>query len=68
MKYLTIVLISIGMMTGIAFGAGQIPEKLLIATGNYNGPSARALGLGGTYTASRMIIPRSGGIPPVLLR
>jgi long-chain fatty acid transport protein len=50
MKHLTILLICMGVMATIALGAGQIPEKLLIATGNYNGPSARALGLGGTYT------------------
>lgn len=48
-KYLTM-LLCVFITAGVVMAEDTIPEKLLLATGNYNGSSARALGLGGAYT------------------
>ena len=38
------------LLASAGFAQDQIPERLLISTGQYIGPGARPLGLGGTYT------------------
>jgi long-subunit fatty acid transport protein len=50
MKTYLMMLLSVLVTTGVVLAEDTIPEKLLLATGNYNGSSARALGLGGAYT------------------
>ncbi|MBU1919275.1 outer membrane protein transport protein [bacterium] len=50
MRKYCLMLLSMLMTAGVVMAEDTIPEKLLLATGNYNGSSARALGLGGAYT------------------
>jgi long-chain fatty acid transport protein len=45
-----ILLLALLTCATIAFAQDQIPERLLLTTGQYLGPGARAIGLGGTYT------------------
>ncbi|MBI5060103.1 outer membrane protein transport protein [candidate division KSB1 bacterium] len=47
MKYFILALLA---CASIAVAQDQIPERLLLTTGQYLGPGARAMGLGGTYT------------------
>jgi long-chain fatty acid transport protein len=50
MKSTFIAILMVVLCSGIASAQNPIPERLLLSTGSYVSPSARALGLGGTYT------------------
>ena len=44
------ILLALLVCASLASAQDQIPERLLLTTGQYLGPGARAMGLGGTYT------------------